>query len=283
MKKRMIVGFIGQGYVGKAYADNFEDRGFDVVRYSLESEYYGNKEALKKCGLVFIAVPTPTTAIKSDWSIVKNSLGLLSPNTIVVIKSTILPGTTQSLQSKHKDLVMLHSPEFLTSQTARADVDMPQRNIIGLPVDTDKHRKSAKHVLDILPKAPFKLICTSLESEFIKYASNTFYYAKVVYMNALYDLAIKLGVDWSDVKLALAADPWIGPMHIEPIHKTGRGAGGHCLIKDYAAFKSFFEKNMSEATGHVELLAAIEKMNLHFLTSTNKDLEILKKVYGRDF
>lgn len=269
--------------MGKSYADNLESRGFDVVRYSLEPEYSGNREALKECGLAFIAVPTPTTVAGSDSSIVEGSLKLLAPGTIAVIKSTILPGTTQFLQSRYEKLTVLHSPEFLTSQTARTDVDKPLRNIIGLPEDTDRHHKSARMVLDVLPKAAFKSVCSSRESEFIKYACNTFYYAKVVYMNALYDLALKIGVDWSRVKSALAAEPWIGPMHIEPVHKTGRGAGGHCLIKDYAAFKKFFGEKMSEATGDLELLSIIEKRNIDLLVSTKKDLEILKKVYGRDF
>src|SRR5262245_49237724 len=121
----MKIGFIGQGYVGKSYADNFESRGFEVVRYSIEPQYAGNKAALKKCQLVFIAVPTPTTKKKHDVSIVDSSLKLLAPKTIAIIKSTVIPGTTAALQKKYKKLVVLHSPEFLTSATARRDVDNP--------------------------------------------------------------------------------------------------------------------------------------------------------------
>ena len=70
-------------------------------------------------------------------------------------------------------------------------------------------------------------------------------------------------------------------MHIEPVHKTGRGAGGHCLIKDYAAFRLFFEDILPEAKSHIKLMRHIEDKNVDLLRSTKKDLDILEKVYGK--
>jgi len=58
---RPLIGFIGQGYIGKNYADDFERRGFRVVRYALENGYEKNRELIKRCDIVFVAVPTPTT------------------------------------------------------------------------------------------------------------------------------------------------------------------------------------------------------------------------------
>ena len=55
MKKEKI-GFIGQGYIGKNYADDFENRGFNVIRYALEEPHYKNDEHIEDCGIVFIAV-----------------------------------------------------------------------------------------------------------------------------------------------------------------------------------------------------------------------------------
>ena len=275
------IGFVGQGYIGKNYADNFEMRGFDVVRYSLEPQHAINKKRLKECDVVFIAVPTPTTLEGADISIVSSALSLLGPGATAVIKSTIPPGTTVKLQSEHKKIRVFHSPEFLTSATARTDADMPSRNIIGIPVDSPENKKRAAMIISVLPKAPFELIVSSAESEFIKYCVNTFYYAKVVYMNILYDVAKELGMEWDQIKRALAADPWIGPMHIEPIHKTGRGAGGHCLIKDYAAFLKLSKDILKGYPQHLGVLKAIERDNLKLLHSTGKDPEILKKVYSK--
>ena len=66
---KIKIGFIGQGYVGKNYADDFERRGYKVVRYALEEPYRKNKEQIRDCDLVFIAVPTPTTPKGFDESI----------------------------------------------------------------------------------------------------------------------------------------------------------------------------------------------------------------------
>ncbi len=57
----MTIGFIGQGFIGKSYADDLERRGKKVVRYSLEEPYIKNKDRIRDCDIVFIAVPTPTT------------------------------------------------------------------------------------------------------------------------------------------------------------------------------------------------------------------------------
>ena len=68
---KVKIGFIGQGFVGKNYADNFEVRGYAVIRYAKEKPYNKNKEAIKDCEVVFIAVPTPTTPKGYDASIIR--------------------------------------------------------------------------------------------------------------------------------------------------------------------------------------------------------------------
>jgi UDP-N-acetyl-D-mannosaminuronate dehydrogenase len=86
-KNNTKIGFIGQGWIGKNYADDFESRGFDVVRYSLEDEYVINKGLISGCDVVFIAVPTPTKNGVFDDSIVREALGLVGKkfNLILVI------------------------------------------------------------------------------------------------------------------------------------------------------------------------------------------------------
>ena len=276
----MTIGFIGQGYIGKHYADDFEDRGFSVVRYSLEEPYRENKQRIPSCDIVFIAVPTPTTQNGSDVTIVEEALNLVGEGKIAVIKSTMLPGTTRKLADKFAGKYLLHSPEFLSKQTAAHDARNPKRNIIGIPRDDDAHREKAAVLLSILPAAPFSTVLSSTESEFLKYVNNTFFYTKIVYMNVLYDLSHKLGCDWNLMRPAIAAEPWIGDMHIDPIHKTGRGAGGICFIKDYAAFVQHAREFLSEDEYALALLEAIEKKNRHLLESTNKDQNVLTEVYG---
>ena len=82
---------------GMKIADDFERRGYETVRYSLEEPYIGNKDKIKDCEFVFIAVPTPTTPSGFDFSIVKASIRLVGKGKTAVIKSTIVPGTTVKL------------------------------------------------------------------------------------------------------------------------------------------------------------------------------------------
>lgn len=275
------IGFIGQGYIGKNYADDFERRGYTVVRYAVEPEYSMNKDAIKDCDMVFIAVPTPTTPAGFDDSIVRSVVKLVGKGKIAVVKSTIVPGTIASIQAENPDIFVFHSPEFLTKKTAAEDAAHPRRNIIGIPKETPEFRAAAQAVIDVLPAAPFSSIVSAEEAEMIKYASNAFYYTKVVFMNLLYDINQKMGGDWQHIRDAMAADPWIGNWHLEPVHKTGRGAGGFCLIKDFAAFRMTYEKLIGESRG-AELLRKIEDTNLELLLASNKDVEALTSTYGNE-
>jgi UDP-glucose 6-dehydrogenase len=115
------VGFIGNGYVGKHIADDFEHRGLTVVRYALETPYDKNKDAVGACDIVIVAVPTPTTPEGFDGRIVEDVLAYVQSGKIVVIKSTVTPGTTKRLQEKYPDLTLLFSPEFLREANAADD------------------------------------------------------------------------------------------------------------------------------------------------------------------
>ncbi len=278
-KKNLVCGFIGQGWIGKNYALDFEERGFSVVRYSNEPEFLGNKEKIASCDVVFIAVPTPTTPEGFDGSIVEEVLPLVGPGNIAVIKSTIIPGTTQSLQKKFPDIFILHSPEFLTEANARYDASHPKRNIIGIPADTEVFRAKAEIVLTLLPSAPYTKVMESAMAEFIKYAANSLLYTRVVFANVLYDMSQTLGLNWSTAKEALAADPRIGSSHLDPVHESGRGAGGHCFIKDFATFRELYENLVGDKEG-LALLHGLEEKNNALLTSSNKDIPLLTSVYG---
>lgn len=281
-KKRPLLGFVGQGYVGKTYADEFEKRGFGPVRYSLEELYRANKEKIKDCDIVFIAVPTPTTEKGFDDHIIRAAVKLVGKGKTAVIKSTILPGATLSIQKENPDIFVLHSPEFLTEATAAADAASPKRNIIGIPESSEEYKIKAREVLEILPKAPFELITGSAEAELIKYGGNNWFYFKVVFVNMLYDIAKKRGIDWETVRDAMAADPRIGRTHLDPKHKGGRGAGGHCFIKDFAAFADLYKGAVGDSAG-IKVLDALRDKNIDLLFGSGKDLALLAGVYGEDF
>ncbi len=286
MKDKKI-GFIGQGFIGRNMADDFASRGYQVVRYALEDEYVGNREAIADCDFVFIAVPTPTKVTGFDSSAIESVLPLVGKGKVAVIKSTIIPGTTKRLQDLFPDIIIMHSPEFLRERFAVEDTRSPERNIVGVLGDSEEIRAIAKEVISVLPKAKMDLVCKAEEAELIKYGGNCFLTMKVVYMNLLYELSQAVGADYDVVARAVGSDERIGMSHTKVIDASsadktpGRGAGGHCFPKDLAAFRESYEKQVTRGddTG-TALLRAIEAKNNELLRSTNKDLELLKEIYG---
>lgn len=274
----MLIGVIGQGFVGKAVADDLERRGFTVVRYSKDEPHVANRDTIANADIVFVAVPTPTTPAGFDDSIVDEVLGLVGEGKIAVIKSTTLPGTTERLQKKHPRITVLHSPEFLREKRAAEDAARPTRNIVGIPEDTGEYRERAQAVHGVLPEAPYTETMLARESELVKYVANCFLYTKVVFANLAYETALALGADWDKVRAGVVADPRIGESHFT-VADGGRGAGGHCFIKDFAAFTRLYEEAAHDPVG-TALLKSFEAKNAKLLTESGKDLDLLKGVYG---
>lgn len=278
-----LIGFIGQGWIGKHYADDFEQRGHNVIRYALEKPYLANGEKIKECDIVFIAVPTPTTPDGFDDSILREAIKKVGSGKTVIIKSTLLPGTTEALQEETPDIFVMHSPEFLRETSAAYDSSNPKRNIIGIPIDNEDYRQRAKTVLEVLPKAPFEMVCKAHEAELIKYGGNCWLYTKVVFMNMLHDLALKMGGDWNTIIEAMMADKRIGDSHMNVSHKGGRGAGGHCFPKDFAAYLSLYEKLLADDKHGQAVLKSLQDKNNELMVKSDKDESLLLDIFGKEF
>ncbi len=284
MKKTL--GFVGQGWIGKNYADFFEEMGYSVVRFAKEEPYTGNQEKIAECDIVFIAVPTPSTPEGFDASIVRTAVGYVGKGKSAVIKSTILPGTARAIQEEYPDRVVLFVPEFLREATVRYDIENPDKNIIGTN-GSPEAEEAAKDVMEVLPTAPYERICSYEEAELTKYGANVFLFWKVIFANMLYDMTAAHGGDWQTLVDNLTADPRIGTSHMQPVHSqkhlgtNGRGAGGHCFIKDFAAFEEHYNKMVGNEKG-AAVLKALREKNIHLLVSTGKDIELLKSVHGDD-
>jgi UDPglucose 6-dehydrogenase len=276
----MKIGCVGQGFVGKNIANDFVARGYDVVRYGLEEEYVGNKDRIADCDVVFIAVPTPTTPSGFDASIVEEALGLVGRAKIAVIKSTLLPGTTERLQDAFPQIVIIFSPELLSERTAAYEVANPMMNVIGLSYDTAGHRKAGTTVLSLLPPSPHNFIVTARAAELYKYAHNLQGYFRVILSNLLFEVAEKQDIDWGEVKSMMNSDVYMSPYYNNPVHKGGRGAGGNCFIKDMAAFRDHYSELVPEDTRGLLVLQALEKKNLELLHATGKSKHIIEGVYG---
>lgn len=276
----MKIGCIGQGFVGKNFTDDLENRGYSVVRYSLDDQHIVNKDQLKDCEMVFIAVPTPTTPEGFNFSAIEEVMDYIGEGQIAVIKSTVLPGTTKKIQERFSNKIVLCSPEFLSESTAAFESARPYVNVVGMAYDTPTHRKAAQKIIAVLPKTDHNFIVSAVAAELYKYAHNINGYMRIMLTNLLYDLGNEHDIDWADVKLMIESDIMMSPYYNKPVHKKGRGAGGNCFIKDLAAFRFAYEGLLPEDIEGINLLKALEAKNVQLLNATGKSQEIIKQVYG---
>ncbi|MBI4120926.1 MAG: UDP-glucose/GDP-mannose dehydrogenase family protein [Parcubacteria group bacterium] len=247
----MKVGIMGVGMVGGAVARVFKD----PILYD-PHKGLGSLKEVNQADAVFICVPTPYDEEKGgfDLSIVREAVNGLLPGKIVVIKSTVLPGTTELLQKEYPQQKFIFNPEFLTEETADQDMRYPDRQIVGY---TKESYSIAGDFMQILPLASFERILPATEAEMVKYFSNTWFGTKVVFANQMYDICEALGIDYDRVKDATAADKRIGRSHLTVFHKGYRGYGGKCIPKDTRALI----QKAHELGVDIGLLERVEEIN----------------------
>lgn len=235
------VGIIGLGMVGGAARRYFEKNTKTKLFLYDKHKKIGSPEEVNKAEAIFICVPTPFDRDENyfDLSYVRDAISNVKEGKIIIIKSTVLPGTTETLQKEYPKHKFLHNPEFLTEATADQDMSYPDRQIVGY---TKQSFDVAGDVLQILPLAPFSRILPVTEAEMVKYYGNTWFSLKVTFANQMYDLCEKLGISYDNVMEAAAADKRVGRTHLEVWHKGKRGYAGKCLPKDIKALIRFADK-----------------------------------------
>jgi len=250
---KLRVGIIGLGMVGDPIRRWFGElkgykRGKDLFCFDTDKKK-GFSDDINKADVIFIAVPTPSPkGGGANLSILYSAIKTVKDGKIVVIKSTVPPGTSEELQRKYPKKKFIFSPEFLTESQVWLDFSRPDRQILG---PTEKARDVVKEVQMLLPLAPFsrpwssdysKKEVTATEAELAKYASNVFGYIKVIYGNMIADICSSFGAEYENVREMISADPRIGPAWLNVNHGNYCGAGGFCFPKDMNALIKFIEK-----------------------------------------
>ncbi len=242
----MKIGIVGQGYVGKALKLGIENN-YQVEVFDKDSSLSSVKSLhilASNCKIIFICVPTPMNNNGScNTSIVEEVIRDISSysldDRIVVIKSTIIPGTTKRLSENHPNLKIIFNPEFLTEANFIEDFKNQDRIVLG--GDTSTINIIEDVYSKVFPKA--KIIQTgSVEAEMVKYFCNAFLATKVSFANEMKSICDSLNIDFNKVVECAVYDKRIENSHLNVPGPDGKiGFGGSCLPKDVNALISLFD------------------------------------------
>jgi nucleotide sugar dehydrogenase len=246
------LGIVGNGFVGSSVAFGFSPQcgcdGIEIRIHDKDDTKSLNtlEEVVNESDFIFVSVPTPSNKdgsisldIVYDIFDKMNNVNNRKDN-VFLLRSTVVPKTTRKIQERCPNLNIVFNPEFLTERSAKFDFINQSRFILGGD-ESDTKKVSDLYRWRFGENIP--VIHTNFETaEMIKYMNNCFFATKVSFMNEMYQIADRCGVDWKTAIEGFVMDGRIGHSHLAIPGPDGKfGFGGSCFPKDIQAIINFAE------------------------------------------
>ncbi|MEK6923444.1 MAG: hypothetical protein AABW84_02020 [Nanoarchaeota archaeon] len=240
------IGLVGYGVVGKAVGDAFQETipTNKILFYDKFKKSNTLEEVVSQSDVTFVCVPTPynNSTRRFDSNCVDDAMFNINSvytdnKPLIVIKSTVIPGTTMRYIGEYPKMNICFNPEFLTEKSPKDDFINAERQLIGA-----ENIKSAAYLTQLYLDNFFNVpvyIGNPTEIELIKYITNAFLATKVTFANEIYDLCKVLGLNYANVKQLFVQDKRIGETHLDVTPE--RGFGGKCLPKDTMSLVGLME------------------------------------------
>lgn len=243
---KYYIGISGIGIVGNALVKTFEKKKIQIIQYD---KYKGNTDIkeLLKCKIIFLCLPTLFSMENKEYdkrAILENCVYLQSNNYkgIIVIKSTVEPGTSRKLATYY-NLNILHNPEFLSAKTAVEDFENQTHIVIGGDTKDDNNIKILeKFYRDYWKEADIST-CLYEESEMMKISINCFYAVKIQFFNEIYLLSKEFKeCEYDNIVNMMIKNKWISKHHTQVPGTDGElSYGGMCFPKDTNALNELMK------------------------------------------
>jgi len=240
------IGIIGNGFVGNSIAFGFSPTHEIRIHDKDPKRNLNTMEEVLECDYIFVAVPTPMNEDGSiSLDIVFKALSEVynknkRTDNIIILKSTMLPGTTDMFIEQFPTLNIVFNPEFLTERTAKLDFLTQARIILG---GAKRLTKRVSKLFEERFMHTHIIETDTTTAEMIKYMNNVFFASKVSLMNEMKQVCDAVGADWNLALKGFAADQRIGDSHLDVPGPDGKlGFGGSCFPKDINAFISMADE-----------------------------------------
>jgi len=254
----MKIGIMGVGAVGSANKQGFEHLGHEVLVHDIKLDT--TIRDVLSTEINFLCVPTPSAADgQCDTNILESVIQELDDNSykgIIAIRSTAVPGFTQSMIEKHKNLAICFVPEFLRERCAADDFINNHKLLAVGTFDIWVFRKVVK-AHGNLPENTEHL--TPTEAEVLKYYNNVYASLRVTFANIMYEICEKLNCDYTTIKNSYIKTGKAVDMYLD-VSDGLRGYGGMCLPKDTRALARLMEK----LDLNLNLISSIDQDNSKF-------------------